>query len=157
REERTMTVPYWQPPSGMPPTPEQPPPKKRHRLRWVLLSIACGLALIIGLAVAYALSANHRSSSTSGSAPTVSPESAPSTPALNYTQQNYVDSMRSRYNFSGDISDHDILSFGQGLCQLRSSGGPQADAESDAKQGWTHMSASDAYNMARMAESDLCP
>ena len=64
-----MTEPTWQPP-GMPP-PEQPPPKNRHPLRWILLSIAGGLALIIGLAVAFAALANHAEISTA------TPSSAP--------------------------------------------------------------------------------
>ena len=156
-------LPGWsQPPETPPPeTPPPTPPRRRHWKRWAAVLIGVPVLLIVIGIVASAVGGSSSTGNRSGSTPAATaPSAAPSSPGvitLSATQQSYVDAMRSRYNFKSDITDQQILVFGQGVCNGRSTGDTQATAQQVARSGWTNMGASDAYSMTRLAESSLCP
>ena len=146
-----MAGPIWQPPGGMPPTPEQPPPKKRHWLRWVLLAIGAGLVLIIGLAVAFALSANH------GNISTATPSAAPAAPSTPPEQQTFVSDVRDQYNVGAEVTDEDIVSVGSQICQAAQGGSDRAALDKVPGQNGFSISGNGADSVVNLAIRDMCP
>lgn len=149
-----MTQPYWQPPGGKPPTitPEQPPPKKRNRLRWVLLSIGAGLALIIGLAVAFAPSANHgsiRAQATPSAAP------ASTSPFTTYELE-FISDARSQYHVGPEVTDQDLAQVGTAICDAAKSGDDRATLDKVPAQNGMGVTGGGADSLVNLALRDIC-
>jgi hypothetical protein len=145
-----MTEPVWQPP-GMPPAPEPPPPKNRHQLRWVLLSIAGGLALIIGLAVAFAALTNHAKISTA------TPSPAPAAPSTPPEQQRFISDVRSQYDVGPEVIDEDIVTVGSQICQGARSGSDRATLDKLPEQNGFSISGNGSDSLVNLAIRDMCP
>ena len=139
------------------PPPEQPQPRKRHRVRNTILAVSGGLVVIVVLA---ATLGGSKTPATPAAVNTPSAHAAvttaPSTPpALSAGDQEFVSDMRSQYGFNG-TTDSAVLSIGTTICTQRSTGLGQH--RTDALVG-TMVSGSSTNDDAitRLAEKDLCP
>lgn len=106
-------------------------------------------ALLIG-----SCSSKMAQQTTTGSGHTEAPATPPT---LTAQQQVFVSAMRAKWKFTSGISDREIATYGAAVCKERSEGGAQTQAQDLARTTWTNESATDAYKMTRLAESDLCP
>lgn len=70
---------YPEHPSAPPPPPPPPPPRKRHWLRWTLISVGAFIALIIGITAA--AGGSHKTAQP-GALPSNSISTAPASPEL---------------------------------------------------------------------------
>jgi hypothetical protein len=161
-------TPQYPPPYATPPTPKRK--SAFRRAFFATFGVIAALAVIgvlAGLLAAGGSNGRHPRHVAASSCPAgwshvgsdgaCAPDATPAGPALNGTQQQLVNDIRDKYNFNAGVADSDIVAYGQSVCSGRAAGGSQSDAEQVSKTAWTHMSASDAYKMTRLAESDMCP
>jgi hypothetical protein len=143
-----------------PDSPVQPP--KRHTFRRAFIAtfgvITALIVVIVILAVVIASGSKHGGKTAAVAKTSTSAAPAAASPGLNAAQQQFISDMRSKYSFDSSVADSDLVSYGQNVCTSRAQDHQgQGYVESFTRQNWSHTSASDAYNMARTAESDLCP
>lgn len=134
------------------------PPRKRHRLRTVLLSAVGAIIVVVAIGVA-AGGGKSPSKSASTSSTSAPPAAQATTPSIAAAQQQFVNDMRSGtvFNVDSSVSDQQIASFGQDVCGIRQSGQPQSVAIANAQQTWTDTSAMQGDQVVRLAEKGICP
>lgn len=147
--------------------PPAPAPRRRFRLfrtfsRAVVATLGVIVALIVVIVVVASVASSggksggkHKVAASASSSTSAAPAAAG--PTLNAAQQTFIGDMRSKYGFNSGVQDQDLITFGQGVCDQRHNGSGQAPTAQLAGQSFTHVNKSDAYNMTRTAESDLCP
>lgn len=115
-----------------------------------------GMAVAAAVAVLLAGCGSPEHAATPHRTTTSTPKPTHTAPALSAAEQTFVSEMRDRFNFGSSVKDSDLLAFGHATCLAARDEG-QAEAQREARQDFTNMTATTAYNMVRTAEKDLCP
>jgi len=150
--------PPYPPPQQQPPGGHGKPPKKKHRLRTVLLSAVGVVVVIIAIGVAVGGGKTPGKPASAGTAPPAAPTAQATSSGITAAQQQFISDMQSSGNgFNSSVSASDIAQFGQQVCDNRQGGQAQAGVIAFAQQSWTNTSAMDGDQMVRLAEKDICP